>query len=76
MNWQDYISTSAGIRSGKPCIKGTRVTVSDVLEYLASGMDKQAIRATNSRVVALTGGLRVNSERGPLARPRQSAQLA
>jgi uncharacterized protein (DUF433 family) len=45
MNWQDYISTSAGIRSGKPCVKGTRITVSDVLEYLASGMDEQAILA-------------------------------
>jgi uncharacterized protein (DUF433 family) len=45
MNWQDYISTSAGIRSGKPCIKGTRVTLSDVLEYLASGTDERAILA-------------------------------
>lgn len=31
--------------SGKPCIKGTRFTVSDVLEYLASGMDERAILA-------------------------------
>ena len=33
------------VRSGKPCVKGTRITVSDVLEYLASGMDEQAILA-------------------------------
>jgi uncharacterized protein (DUF433 family) len=43
MNWRDYISITPGIRSGKPCVKGTRITVSDVLEYLASGMDEQAI---------------------------------
>ena len=40
MNWQDYISITPGVRSGKPCVKGTRITVSDVLEYLASGMDE------------------------------------
>ena len=45
MNWQDYISIIPGVRSGKPCVKGTRITVSDVLEYLASGMDEQAILA-------------------------------
>ncbi len=38
MAWQNRISVSAAIRSGKPCIKGTRITVYDVLEYLASGM--------------------------------------
>ena len=37
MNWQDYISITPGVRSGKPCVKGTRITVSDVLEYLAGG---------------------------------------
>jgi uncharacterized protein (DUF433 family) len=45
MNWQDYISITPGVRSGKPCVKGTRITVSDVLEYLAGGMDEQAILA-------------------------------
>jgi uncharacterized protein (DUF433 family) len=45
MNWQDYIAISPGVRSGKPCIKGTRFTVSDLLEYLASGMDERAILA-------------------------------
>jgi uncharacterized protein (DUF433 family) len=29
----------------QPCVKGTRITVSDVLEYLAGGMDEQAILA-------------------------------
>ena len=30
-----------GKRSGKPCIRGTRMTVTDVLEYLAGGMTKE-----------------------------------
>ena len=32
-----------GKRSGKPCIRGMRITVSDVLEYLASGMTEDEI---------------------------------
>lgn len=40
MNWQERISLSPGVRSGKPCIKGTRITVYDVLEYLAGGMSE------------------------------------
>ena len=38
MRWQDRITISPGVRSGKPCIKGTRIAVCDVLEYLAGGM--------------------------------------
>ena len=34
------ISCTPGVRSGKPCVAGTRITVSDVLEYLASGMSQ------------------------------------
>jgi uncharacterized protein (DUF433 family) len=34
-----------GKRSGKPCIRGTRMTVYDVLEYLASGMTEAEILA-------------------------------
>lgn len=45
MNWQEYITVSPGVRSGKPCIKGTRITVSDVLEYLAGGMTEAALLA-------------------------------
>ena len=43
MNWQGRISVSPGVRSGKPCVKGTRITVYDVLEYLASGMTQEQI---------------------------------
>ena len=42
-NWQKHISINAEIRSGKPCITGTRITVSDVLSYLASGMSIEEI---------------------------------
>lgn len=38
MRWQDRITITPGVRSGKPCIRGTRITVYDVLEYLAGGM--------------------------------------
>lgn len=37
------IDTRAGVRSGKPCFVGTRITVYGVLEYLASGMTTQEI---------------------------------
>jgi len=38
-----YITINPEIRSGKPCIKGTRITVGDVLQWLASGMSAQEI---------------------------------
>lgn len=43
MNWQQRISVNPVVRSGKPCIKGTRITVYDVLEYLAGGMTEDQI---------------------------------
>jgi len=45
MRWQDRISITPGVRSGKPCVKGTRITVYDVLEYLAGGMTEVQILA-------------------------------
>lgn len=39
------ITVEPGKRSGKPCIRGSRITVSDVLEYLASGMTEAEILA-------------------------------
>ena len=43
MNWQERIVINPAIRSGKPCVKGTRITVYDVLEYLAGGMSEDEI---------------------------------
>ena len=43
MNWQERISVNAAVRNGKPCINGTRITVYDVLEYLAGGMTEDQI---------------------------------
>ena len=39
----DRITIEAGKRSGKPCIRGLRMTVSDVLDYLASGMSEDDV---------------------------------
>ncbi|HEX5219952.1 MAG TPA: DUF433 domain-containing protein [Verrucomicrobiae bacterium] len=38
MSYQDRITIDPLIRSGKPCIKGTRIAVADVLDYLGGGM--------------------------------------
>lgn len=43
MNYQDIITIEPGKRGGKPCIRGMRITVYEVLEYLASGMSQQEI---------------------------------
>jgi uncharacterized protein (DUF433 family) len=43
MSYQERIAIDPEIRSGKPCIKGTRITVYDVLEYLAGGMTEEQI---------------------------------
>jgi uncharacterized protein (DUF433 family) len=43
MNYRDLITIEPGKRGGKPCIRGLRITVYDVLEYLASGMTPEQI---------------------------------
>ena len=43
MRYQDIITIEPGKRGGKPCIRGMRITVYDVLEYLAAGMTQQDI---------------------------------
>jgi uncharacterized protein (DUF433 family) len=43
MSYADIITMEPGKRGGKPCIRGLRITVYDVLEYLASGMTHQDI---------------------------------
>ena len=43
MNYQDRIVIDPAIRSGKPCIRGTRITVYDILEYLAGGVSEDQV---------------------------------
>ena len=38
-----FISMDADIRFGKPCITGTRIAISDILQWLASGMTEEEI---------------------------------
>jgi uncharacterized protein (DUF433 family) len=45
MDYKGIITIEAGKRGGKPCIRGMRITVYDILGYLASGMDYQEILA-------------------------------
>ena len=45
MGWEELITVMPGVRSGKPCVRGTRITVQDVLEYLAAGMTEAQILA-------------------------------
>lgn len=45
MDLSTAVVTTPGVRGGKPCLAGTRITVDDVLSYLASGM-------TNAQIVA------------------------
>ncbi|MDZ7957288.1 MAG: DUF433 domain-containing protein [Aulosira sp. DedQUE10] len=43
VNYQDIITIEPGKRGGKPCIRGMRITVYDVLSYLASGMTYEEV---------------------------------
>jgi uncharacterized protein (DUF433 family) len=45
MDYSKIITIEPGKRSGKPCIRGMRITVYDVLEYLASGMTPEQVVA-------------------------------
>lgn len=43
MDYREIITIEPGKRSGKPTIRGMRITVQDVLEYLAGGMSEDEI---------------------------------
>ena len=43
MSYRERITMEPGKRGGKPCVRGLRITVYDVLEYLAAGMTEQQI---------------------------------
>jgi uncharacterized protein (DUF433 family) len=42
-NLASYISINSDIRFGKPCIRGTRIAVTDILQWMASGMSHEEI---------------------------------
>jgi len=50
VDYSQIITIEPGKRSGKPCIRGMRITVYDVLEYLASGMTEDEILADFSEL--------------------------
>lgn len=43
IDYKKIITIEPGKRGGKPCIRGMRITVSDILEWLASGMTNAEI---------------------------------
>jgi uncharacterized protein (DUF433 family) len=43
MSWRDHIHSDPGILGGKPVIRGTRISVELVLEYIADGADEDDI---------------------------------
>ena len=45
MDYQKLITIEAGKMGGKPCVRGLRITVYDVLDYLASGMTEAEVLA-------------------------------
>ena len=45
MNYQDILTIEPGKRGGRPCVRGMRITVYDVLSYLAAGMSREEVLA-------------------------------
>ncbi len=50
MDYRDRIVVDPEVRFGKPTVRGTRITVGDVLSYLASGMSEDEILADFSQL--------------------------
>ena len=71
MDYRPFITIEPGKRGGKPCIRGLRMTVYDVLEYLASGMSIEEILSDFPDLTGPTSALA-----SPLPRPASDASLA
>jgi uncharacterized protein (DUF433 family) len=69
MDYASIITMEPDKRSGKPCIRGTRMTVTDVLEYLAGGM-------TPDEIVAEFPDVTLDDIRACLASSSRSAQAS
>ena len=68
-NYSDFIEINSEIRFGRPCIKGTRISVYDVLGWLAAGM-------TNAQIIKDFPELTVQSIRACLAYAAQKERKA
>jgi hypothetical protein len=51
VDYSKIITIEPGKRGGKPCIRGMRITIKDVFEYLAGGMTQDQIPVADSRLV-------------------------
>ncbi|HCX21989.1 MAG: hypothetical protein CMB80_27245 [Flammeovirgaceae bacterium] len=45
MNYQEFLEIRSDKRFGKPCLKGTRISVYDVLNWLSNGMSREDIKS-------------------------------
>jgi uncharacterized protein (DUF433 family) len=52
VDWKEHISVDPDICHGKPCLKGTRIMVSIILDYLSAGESQDAIRRQYPQVTA------------------------
>tara|TARA_R110000850_G_scaffold41780_1_gene107533 strand:- start:159 stop:380 length:222 start_codon:yes stop_codon:yes gene_type:complete len=50
MNYQEFLEIRADKRFGKPCLKGIRISVYDVLNWLANGMSREDIKSDFTEV--------------------------
>ena len=53
MDYQKFITIEPGKRGGRPCVRGTRIAVADVLGWLASGMTHEQIMSDFPEVTEL-----------------------
>ena len=69
--YRDRITVEPGKRGGKPCVRGLRITVYDVLDYLASGMDTQELLSDfpeltlQDKIIITTSNYYVNFVKSP-----------
>jgi uncharacterized protein (DUF433 family) len=52
MDYRERIIIDPEVRFGKPCVRGTRITVGDILSYLASGMTEKEVLADFPQLTA------------------------
>ncbi len=74
MDYTHLITIEPGKRSGQPCIRGMRITVQDVLEYLAGGMTAEEVFANFPELSAqdLRACLAFAADRSPGVRGQES----